>query len=222
MICFRQQGKGRPHLDRICCFNMNVCFFFFVLTNILLNLYEFFVIVGKICKLLICTQTHTRSGDLDFWFRDVRMLVLPLGSSRHPTDIPIFAWEICVLKPQQPRTDIHFVFISKTLHELIYLWLISGQHHTSTLDLHSTYPCHRPCLSCRHYHYLPQSQVPAQDAAWDLILGTSWVISICQTSTRGRINCSRSTILRWNCWNLFSALFIPSCTSGVWVVVSFN
>ncbi|EDW39584.1 GL15359 [Drosophila persimilis] len=49
---------------------------------------------------------------------------------QHPLQQSQWQWEWH--KPQHPTTDIHFVFISKTLHELIYLLLISGLHHTST------------------------------------------------------------------------------------------
>lgn len=53
-------------------------------------------------------------------------------------------------------SDGHFVFISKMLHELIYLFLISGQHHTS---------------ACCHFSCLCSFRSSCSDC--------SWVISIC-------------------------------------------
>lgn len=92
-------------------------------------------------------ENRRRSGLLD----------LPACSSRHSADSPRRSEN---QQPQQattterrtenrePRTDIHFVFISKTLHELIYLLLISGLHHTSaSTPPGSRLPSQRPCLS---------------------------------------------------------------------------
>lgn len=48
-------------------------------------------------------------------------------------------------------SDGHFVFISKTLHELIYLFLISDQHHTFSCCCSSLYrtPFTVYCKCCR-------------------------------------------------------------------------
>jgi len=61
------------------------------------------------------------------------------------------------------ENDSRFVFILKLLPELIYLFLISDQHHTSSpFALFFSSLISPPHLACRHYHYFlhtPFSQV---------------------------------------------------------------